>query len=232
MGAGFALKKAMITLPSPDLPRERLIAHGGDRISTVELLAIILGTGMRGRDVVTLARDIMQNVGGVTNLSRTAPSELVTIPGIGMARAARIIASFQLGRRALEEGMQPMQAVAGPGDVYERLRSRFAGLHQELFLTVALDARNVILDVVEVARGTLTHVEVHPREVFRPLIRQAAAAGIVVHNHPSGDPTPSQDDLMVTARLQAAGQILGIPILDHIIVGRGRYVSLATMRRR
>jgi len=215
------------------MPRERLITHGGERISTVELLAVILGTGTRGCNVIALAQHIMHSVGGVARLAHTAPQELITIPGIGTARAARIAASFQLGRRAMEVEAEPdsHRAVVCSGDIYQRVRPRLGGLDQEVFLALALDARNVITDIIEIARGSLTHVEVHPREVFRPLVRQAAASAILAHNHPSGDAAPSDDDIRLTARLRAAGDIIGIPVLDHIIVGAGHYISMADYLR-
>lgn len=215
------------------MPRERLITHGGERISTVELLAVILGTGTRGRNVIALAQHIMQCVGGVARLAHTAPQELITIPGIGTARAARIAASFQISRRALEAEAEPggHLAVSASGDIYRRVGPRLSGLDQEVFLALALDARNVITDIIEIARGSLTHVEVHPREVFRPLVRQAAASAILAHNHPSGDATPSDEDIRLTARLRAAGDIIGIPVLDHIIVGAGHYISMADYMR-
>ncbi|MCG8417908.1 MAG: DNA repair protein RadC [Proteobacteria bacterium] len=218
----------MITISCTEMPRERLITHGGDRVSTVELLAVILGTGMRGRNAVAVAEHIIHSVGGVARLAQTAPRELVALPGIGLARAARIVASFQLGRRAMEENAQSAPPIASSEDIYHRVRSRLSGLAQEVFVVLALDARNVVTDAIEVARGSLTHVEVHPREVFRPLIRQAAAAAVVAHNHPSGDPTPSDDDVALTLRLRAAGEIIGIPIIDHLVVGEGRYISLAS----
>ena len=120
--------------------------------------------------------------------------------------------------------------VASLDDVYEHLRPRFAGCMQEIFLAVALDARNGIIDIIEVARGCLMHVEVHPREVFRPLIQQAAAAAVVSHNHPSGDPTPSDQDIALSRRLRIVGDLMGIPVVDHLVVGEGRYVSMATQK--
>lgn len=210
----------------PDMPRERLLTYGGDRVSTAELLALIIGTGTRGRSATALAEHIISSVGGISQLARAAPRELVDIPGIGAARATRIAAAFHLGRRAMEANLLESGVIRSAADLHERLRIRMIGLTQEVFLVIALDARNAVLGELEVARGCLTSVEVHPREVFRPLIRRAAAAAVVAHNHPSGDPRPSAADMVLTQRLCSAGDIIGIPILDHIVVGAATCVSV------
>lgn len=217
----------MRALLVPDMPRERLIAYGSERVTTAELLALILGTGTRGRSAVMVAQELICSIGGLTRLAQAAPRELVTIHGIGTARAARIAAAFQLSRRAMEANFSTAASVSSPADVYMRLRTSMTGLAQEVFVVLPLDGRNAITDEIEVARGSLTHVEVHPREVFRPLIRQAAAAAVLAHNHPSGDPEPSPDDIFLTHRLRAVGEIVGIPIVDHVIIGDGCYFSMA-----
>lgn len=209
-----------------DRPRERLLTYGGDRLSTEELLAMVLGTGTRGRGAVEVAREALACVGGITAMARASPRELMTISGIGAARATRVAAAFHLGRRATEVGPGD-STLRSPDAVFQRLRCRMDGLTQEIFVVLALDVRHSVIDEIEVARGCLTGVEVHPREVFRPLIRMAAAAAVVAHNHPSGDPTPSPEDVFLTRRLREVGEIVGIPVLDHIVVGRGSYVSLA-----
>jgi DNA repair protein RadC len=208
-----------------DRPRERLISYGGERVTTEELLALVLGTGTRGRPATTVAADLLRASGGLPALARAAPRELVAVPGVGAARASRVVAAFHLGRRALESA--PGEAIRSAEDVYRRLRTRVSGLAQEIFMVLALDIRNVVLDEIEVARGCLTGVDVHPREVFRPLIRQAAAAAVVAHNHPSGDPSPSPDDLVLTRRLREVGELIGIPVLDHVVIASGGFVSIA-----
>lgn len=195
---------------------------------TEELIAIVLGTGTRGRTATDIARDVLTRTGGLVAMSRAGPRELAGVPGIGEARGARLAAAFHLGRRALSEPF-PDDVVRSPADVYAYLRPRTRGLAQEAFFVLALDARNSIVGDVEIARGSLTGVEVHPREVFRPLIRQAAAAAVVAHNHPSGDPSPSDCDLALTRRLRRAGDLLGIPLLDHVILGADGFTSLAEM---
>lgn len=210
-----------------DKPRERIITYGSHRVCTGELLAVVLGTGVRGRSAVQLAEHVLGEVGGVTQLSRASPHELMNMKGIGLARATRISAAFQLGRRAIEESLPVLGVACSPEQVFQRLQPRLHGLMQEVFVVLALDARSVIIDEFEVARGCLTHVEVHPREVFRPLIRCAAAAAVIAHNHPSGDPTPSMEDISLTHRLRAVGEIIGVPIVDHLVIGDGAYVSVA-----
>lgn len=213
-------------LPDSELPRERIITYGSDRVSTTELLAVLLGTGTRRRPVLEAAQYLLHTVGGLARLASTAPRELMRIDGIGMARATRIAAAFQLGRRALEEAGQTADATWSPARVYRRLGPRLRTLHQEVFVVLGLSARNVIISESEVARGSLTYVDVHPREVFRPLIQQAAASAVVAHNHPSGDPNPSPEDISLTHRLRAVGEIIGIPVLDHIVIGRDGFVSM------
>jgi DNA repair protein RadC len=148
------------------------------------------------------------------------------MPGIGLARAARISAAFHLGRRAVEATMAEPEPVQDPIDLYERLRVRLSGLSQEVFVVVALGSNGAVLEVIEVARGTLTSVEVHPREVFRPLIRLGAAGAVVAHNHPSGDARPSREDIALTYRLREAGDVIGIPILDHLVIGDTGYTAM------
>lgn len=209
-------------------PRERLLQHGGDPLTCEELIALILGTGARGKSAVEVARLLLEETGGLIDLSRANPRELARVRGIGSARAARLVAAFHLGKRALADRTSKV-VVREAADVFQHLRPRLQGMTQEVFLVLALDARNGVMDEIEVARGSLTGVEVHPREVFRPLIRQAAAAAVVAHNHPSGDSRPSPDDIALTRRLRMAGDILGIPILDHVVIGGDDFTSVAEL---
>lgn len=209
-----------------DKPRERLWRCGPQAIGDAELIALLLGTGIRDRPVLEVAADLVRSVGGVAAMSRASPHELAQIPGVGAARAARITAAFELGRRAVEVAHH-RRSLGRAEDVYRCVAPRLAGLTQEVFLVIGVDTRNGLLDVVEVARGSLAHVEVHPREVFRPLIRMAAAGGVLVHNHPSGDPTPSHEDGMLTYRMREVGRVLGIPIIDHVVIGDRAFRSLA-----
>jgi len=209
-----------------DKPRERLWRCGTPSISDTELIALVLGTGVRDHPVLEVAADLVTSVGGVAALSRASPHELAQITGVGMARAARLAAAFELGRRAVEV-VHHRRTLGSAEDVYRCVASRLAGLSQEVFIAIGVDVRGRLIDIVEVARGSVAHVEVHPREVFRPLVRMAAAGGVAVHNHPAGDLTPSQEDRELTRQLREAGRVLGIPIIDHIIVGDRSFRSLA-----
>ena len=209
-----------------DKPRERLWRCGAQSIGDAELLALVLGTGVRDHPVLAVAAELVRSVGGVAALARASPHELAQVTGIGMARAARVAAAFELGRRAVAV-VHHRKLLGSAEDVYRCVAPRLAGLSQEVFLAIGIDARNGLLDIVEVGRGSVAHVEVHPREVFRPLIRMAAAGGVLVHNHPSGDPTPSQADRELTLRLREVGQLLAIPIVDHVVIGDRSFRSIA-----
>lgn len=209
-----------------DRPRERLWRCGAQAIGDAELLALVLGTGVRDRPVLQVAADLVRSHGGVAALARASPHELAQTCGIGGARAARIAAAFELGRRAVDL-VHHRRTVGSADDIYRCVATRLAGLSQEVFLVIGVDVRNRLLDVVEVARGSIAHVEVHPREVFRPLVRMAAAGGVLVHNHPSGDPTPSREDCALTLRMREVGRVLGIPIVDHVVVGDRAFRSVA-----
>ena len=209
-----------------DRPRERLWHRGLTSIGDEELLAILLGTGVRAHSARDIAAELVRASGGVVAVSRASPRELAQVIGVGAARAARVAAAFELGRRAMEVE-QRRDNLGSPEDVYRILGPRLAGLQQEVFLAIGVDIRNGLLDIVEVARGTVHGVEVHPREVFRPLIRMAAAGAVLVHNHPTGDPTPSAEDVALTQRLRAVGELLGIPIVDHVVIADRGFRSIA-----
>jgi DNA repair protein RadC len=207
--------------------RQRLLRHGPDALADEDLVALVVGTaGACGLPIQRIATALLCGSGGVGGLSRATPRELAQTTGIGLVAATRIAAAFELGRRALD-AVHDRRSVGRPEDVYQLVAPRLAGLMQEVFLVIGVDIRNGLLDVVEVARGTVAGVEVHPREVFRPLVRMAAAGGVLVHNHPSGEPTPSIDDVELTRRLREVGAIVGIPIIDHVVVGDRSFRSIA-----
>ncbi len=209
----------------PMLARERLWNFGTERVSDEELVGIVLGTGMRGRSVWSVAGDVVRSAGGLPALSRATPQELIHTAGIGTCRAVRVVAAFELGRRALFE-QRKAQRICAPEDVARLLMPRLAGATQERFYVIGLDSRNQLIAEAEVARGALAEVLVYPREVFRPLIRMAASTAILAHNHPSGDPTPSGADLELTRRLREVGEVVGIPLMDHIVIAGHRYRSI------
>jgi DNA repair protein RadC len=220
----MATPHAMTEAP-PERPRERLWRRGTAALGDAELIAMILGTGVRDHPASDVASALLRTTGGVVALAHASPRELAQITGVGMALATRIAAAFELGRRAVETE-QHRETIGDPADVFRCVAPRLAGVAQEVFLVVGVDIRNGLLDIVEVARGTVIGVEVHPREVFRPLVRMAAAGGVLVHNHPSGDPTPSPEDVELTRRLREVGTILGIPIIDHVVIGDRDYRSI------
>jgi len=209
-----------------DRPRERLWRCGVQAVSDAELLALVLGTGVRDRPVLQVAAELVRAVGSVARLSRASPHELAQVAGIGPARAAQLAAAFELGRRALEV-TRHRRKLGNAEDVFRCVAPRLAGALQEMFLVIGVDVRNRLLDVVEIGRGSLAHVDVQPREVFRPLIRMAAAGGLLVHNHPSGDATPSVADCLLTCRLREVGALLGLPIIDHVVIGDRSFRSVA-----
>lgn len=198
---------------------------GAHALPDRELLGIVLGTGIRDRPAIEVAAQALRNAGGLLALSRASPHELAQTSGIGVERGARVAAAFELGRRAVAHVAQ-RDVVAGPEDLWRLLAPRFAGLTQEVIVVAGLDVRNRLVDVVEIGRGSVANVDVHAREVFRPLLRMAAFAGVLAHNHPSGDPTPSADDIRITRRFRRAGELLGVPLIDHLIIGHATFCSL------
>jgi DNA repair protein RadC len=209
-----------------DLPRERLGAHGSEALSDAELLALLLRTGAGGAGVLTVAARLLALRGGLQGLARSSARELAQTPGVGPAKAATILAALELGRRLAGRQLPPGAALRGPEDVYRHYHPNLRDARQERFFAVLLDGRHRVLGHEVVSQGTLTASLVHPREVFRPALRACAAALILVHNHPSGDPTPSAEDRDVTSRLARAGEILGVRVVDHVVVAERGYCSL------
>ena len=210
----------------PDL-RERIMLWGEERLSDAELLALVLGTGGGGAGVVELAWRLLREGGGLLGLSRMDPHELTRIPGVGPAQAARIAGLFAIGRRQHRpRGGRRLQLTCCR-DVYDLLAPDLLRFPQERFFVISLDGKNRLLRVDAVSRGTARTAVVHPRDVFLPAVNSRAVAVVVAHNHPSGEPLPSREDLELTERLKAAGEVLGLDVLDHVIIGEGSYVSLA-----
>jgi DNA repair protein RadC len=208
-------------------PRERLTSRGAEHLTDGELLALVLGAGTRGASALEVAASVLRGMGGLPALLRATPGELAAFAGIGPARASLIVAALELGRRTTSRAPARGQRLAGASEVWTYFRTRLAPLPVEEFWALALDVRHRVQSEHCLARGSLTGVEIHPRDVFRPLIRQATAAVIFCHNHPSGDPAPSRADIDLTARLREVGELCGIPVLDHVVVGWEGYTSLA-----
>jgi DNA repair protein RadC len=214
--------------PVVDRPRERLYRLGPGALTNAELLGILLSTGRAGHSAADVAAALL-NEGGpaLGDLARRAPAELARTTGIGAAKASRIAAALELGRRLQEDGRGERVRIRAPADVYRYYAPRLADLPAEEFHVLALDTQSGVLRDLLVTRGLLNASLVHPREVFRGAIAEAAAGIIVVHNHPSGDPTPSADDRAATRQLVEAGRVLDVPVYDHVVIGAGRYVSFA-----
>jgi len=209
-----------------DRPRERLNSLGVEALSDVELIALLLRTGGSGRNVMRVARDLLAGHGSLPALARVSAVELQAFPGMGPAKSASFLAALEIGRRLAARTLQPGDPVRGPLDVFRHFYPRLRGVVQECFFVVLLDGRHRVLRECLVSQGTLTASLVHPREVFRPALREAAAAVILAHNHPSGDPSPSAEDREVTLRLAKAGDLLGIPVLDHVVIAERGHTSL------
>jgi len=218
---------AMAALEPDARPRERLASRGPAELTDAELLAILLGGGVRGAGALDVAAGLLGRCGGLSGLAQATARELRVQPGVGPARATIVQAALELGRRAVAARPSRGQRLAGASDVWTYFRARLAPLRVEEFWAVSLDVRHRVQTEACLARGSLTGVEVHPRDVFRPLIRNAAAAVIFCHNHPSGDPTPSRQDVELTTRLREVGELCGIPVLDHVVVAWDGYASLA-----
>jgi DNA repair protein RadC len=215
-------------LPRSERPRERLVALGAGALSSAELLALVVGAGTTGGSALHVGQALLAgSAGSLRRMAMQPVSALTTTAGVGIARAVTVHAALELGRRLAAESRDDGAPLRSPRDVARLFASRLEDLPVEEFHVAVLDAQHRIERDVTITRGILTSSLVHPREVFREAIAERAAAIILVHNHPSGDPTPSADDRVVTEQLVAAGRLLDIPVHDHVIIGRGRYTSFA-----
>ena len=209
-------------------PRERLFALGPGALTTVELLGILIGTGTRRDDALGIAAGLLGSVGGtLRGLARRPPASLARVAGVGRAKAGRVLAALELAKRLADETRPVGAPLRSPSDVHARCAPGLRDLVVEEFHLLILDAQHRVTRDLLITRGTLTSSLVHPREVFRAAIAEAAAGVVVVHNHPSGDPAPSADDRQVTRQLVEAGRLLDLPVYDHVVVGGDRYFSFA-----
>jgi DNA repair protein RadC len=213
--------------PPGERPRERLDDLGCSALSDAELVALVLRSGGRGASCIEIGRRIVALLGGLRGVARASVAELARIPGIGAARAASLVAAFELGRRSVGARLENGAAFTSSADVFAHFRGPLAGLRREVFHVLLLDAKHRKLRDVRVSEGSLTATLVHPREVFAPAVRESAAAVVLAHNHPSGDPAPSAEDREITRRLRGAGDLVGVRVLDHVIVGAESYFSFA-----
>jgi DNA repair protein RadC len=210
--------------PEDERPRERLLRHGADKLSDAQLLAIIIRSGEGGRTAIDLGRELLDRCGGLDGIAQAGIKELCGVKGIGPAKAAEIKAAIEIGRRHQRPAMAGASFCSSQ-DVADYYRPRMKDVKKEMFHCALLDTKNKVLKTEVVSVGTLTASLVHPRDTFKAAIRESAAAVIFIHNHPSGDTRPSQEDILLTKRLVQAGDLLGIRVLDHIIVGDGGHFS-------
>ncbi len=216
----------MMLLPADDRPREKLIEHGPGVLSNSELLAILIRTGTTERSALDIARELTDGNGFYSNIAQArSVADLSKIKGLGPAKAATILAAVELGRRVAGADPQKKIKLSSPEACVSYLMPRMRYERRERFVVLLLDSKNQLLKCQQVSEGSLNSAVVHPREVFAPAMLHSAACVLAAHNHPSGDPAPSLEDRKLTEALKASGAVMGIPLLDHIIIGDGRYFS-------
>jgi DNA repair protein RadC len=221
------LSKGIHQWPASERPRECLLRDGAESLSDAQLMAILLRVGRPDFSAIHVAMELLQQSGGLQGLANRGIDELCRVPGVGPAKAAQLKAALELGKRALSTPLSTGRRIGSSADLFQHYYPLLRDVRRELFKIILLDAKHAVIRDDTVSEGSLTLSIVHPREVFSLAIREAAAAVIFLHNHPSGDPQPSHEDRELTERLVAAGELLGIQVLDHLIIGDGRYVSFA-----
>lgn len=222
----------MAMVPVDDRPREKLARTGADALGDNELLALVIGAGTRARGALTVAQDVIAAAEGLSGLTRLGMDELTRVSGIGASRAARVLAAIELGRRTLTRESPDRPRFVTPADVANYLMPRFGSYVVERMGVMLLDQKHRLMRTTIVSTGTVDATLAHPRDVFRIAVTASAATVVVFHNHPSGDPSPSTLDRLLTRRLYEAGEMLGIELADHIILGDGAYFSFKEESRR
>lgn len=214
--------------PEDERPREKLLRHGAHSLSEAELLALIIRTGDTAtrKSAIDLGREIIGHFNSnLRELGSADISEITAIKGMGLAKATGVKAAFTLAARFQTRKLETLDRFTSPRQVFDYFHHEFRDCRKEYFLVLLLDGKNRIIRRVQISEGSLNQSIVHPREVFIPAVKESAAALILVHNHPTGDPAPSSEDIAITRRLKEAGEIMGIKVLDHIIVGDGEFIS-------
>ncbi|AIQ60456.1 RadC family protein [Paenibacillus borealis] len=213
-------------LPHEERPRERMMHYGAESLSQAELLAILLRTGAQSESAIHIAQRLLGITGGLRGLADLSIEELTTIKGIGPAKAVQLKAGIELGRRMANSRLTEPVIIRSPQDAAEILTEQLRYLQKEHFICLFLNTKNHVIAQETLSMGSLNASIVHPREVFRAAMKCSSAAIICAHNHPSGDPTPSPEDISLTSRLMQAGEIVGIDVLDHLVIGDSSFVSL------
>ncbi|MBS4165786.1 MULTISPECIES: DNA repair protein RadC [unclassified Neochlamydia] len=213
-------------MPIEERPRERLLQHGPEAISSAELIAIVLGSGTKGCSVLRIGQELLMRFGTLQKFAEASIEELQQVKGLGLAKAIQLKAALNLGLRASRQAIDQSFRIVTPLHAYNYIKDELEYAKVEHIVVILQDRKGYVLSHHLVALGTLSHAPIHPRDIFHPVIRHQAASLILVHNHPSGDPTPSPEDLEVTKSLIQAARLVDITINDHLIIGRGRYISL------
>ena len=214
-------------MPKDQRPRERLIEKGVQALLNEELMAILLRTGIKDRSVLNVARDVLYHLEHLKDLEKMTHQELMRIPGIKLAKATTILAAIELGKRLGQSTTNPGQMIRSPRDVYALLSQTTLGLEQEHFMCLYLNTKSQLIANKTIFIGTINQMIIHPREIFKPAITYMAQAVLFVHNHPSGDASPSQADIKATQQLREAGKLIGIEVVDHIIIGNAEFYSFS-----
>lgn len=225
--AGLEDKMNIKSLPEEERPIEKIIYKGSSYLSNAELLALIIHTGSKNRSAIDIAEEILATTDdGISGLCCAMPEELMAVSGVGESKAATILAAIELGKRIRTNSAAQKYIIRGAEDVANLIQEELRYEKKEHFKSILMNTKGVVIEIDEVSVGELTNTVVHPREVFKKAIKRSAASIIFVHNHPSGDPTPSKEDILTTKRLVEVGKLLGIRVLDHVVIGDGEYVSM------
>lgn len=216
----------IMDLPENERPRERMFRYGADTLSNAELLAIILRTGTKQENIVTLSNNLIKESGGLNGLLNMSLDEFMNLHGIGRAKAAQLVAISELSKRFRSYRSGDVYKISQPRDAADFVMEDMRNFNVEHLRVIMLNTKNVVISIRDVSVGSLNASIVHPREVFCEAIKKRSASIIICHNHPSGDPTPSSEDISITKRLKECGKIIGIELLDHLIIGDGVFISL------
>ena len=217
----------MLDIPENERPKEKLLRYGAESLSNPELLAIVLRTGTKGENVLNLSQKIIAELNGLNGILNASVKEMTKIKGVKEAKASQILAIAELFRRFnTYKSFNEFKRITSPREVANMLYGEMGASNQEVLKLIILNTKNEVIKIKDVFKGSLNSSLVHPREIFNEAIRSSAASIIICHNHPSGDPTPSSEDIKVTTRINESGEIIGIKLIDHIIIGRNNYVSL------